>query len=217
MGQPKDSLKVRRWIVDTGRDKEATKVREIWGDHPHFARGFEETFFVKAFILQEEAILNPNDKSSEPCWIQLLTEACIGVHVDHHCTYYATSALSKEWIGKGLKVPFEILVQIVGIDRFLEVDGTLILCGFRTTLIPITRFENGSVQWHFIVAPENDGPFRWFHHREDFLRTLPNHHLHDTMIDNLKGTAYVGWYKSGVTVTLGTIEPPSEIRKSRHD
>ena len=213
--QPKDSLTVRRWITDTGRDKEAPKVREIWGAHPQFPRGFEETYFEKEFMLQEEAILNLNDESSEPCWTQLLTDACIAVHVEHHCTYYDTSALSKEeWIGKGLKVPFEILVQIAGIDRLLEVDETPILCGFRTALIPITRFDNGSVQWHFMVAPENYGPFRWFHHQEDFLRSLPNRRLRNTKIDDLKGTAYVGWYKRGVTITLGTTEPPSEIQKS---
>jgi hypothetical protein len=115
-----------------------------------------------------------------------------------------------KWKGKWLKLEFDVLVHAAGVEEVVLVDDTPILSGFQGALIPITLFEDGSVQWHLIVA-KDDGLFRWIHHRGDFLESLPIERVRNIPIHQLKGTAYLGWHETGVKVIFGTISPPVEI------
>jgi hypothetical protein len=127
---------------------------------------------------------------------------------------------SLRWYGKGLKIPFDLMVHFAGVDHLIyDEQRTPILTGIRTALVPIGRFRDSSVQWHFVVAPEDDtssSQFRWFQHHPDFEKMLPpkDKRFHNAALDDLKGTAYVGWSPTDVEVVLGVKDPPNPLSRS---
>jgi hypothetical protein len=159
-------------------------------------------------------IFNANaTQASSRCWVQLVNSGYIGIHQDHEVNFCGSTR--ERFLGKGLKMPFDLLLHISGVEHMIEVDKTPILCGFQTALIPIRRYPDGSVQWHFITKP-SDESFRWFLHHPDFLRSLPAERLRNVnRLDDLKATAYVGWSSSSVQIVLGTKDPPTNLARSR--
>ena len=176
---------------------------------------FQDTTFQMGYKLEVDDFSKVYSTSAGLCWQSLFTGACIGAHASQNFTYSESFEETERWVGIGLKLEFSILIYMAGVDEIVDVDGTPVLCGFRSALVPVVRFEDGSVQWHLIVAKNDTGPFRWIQYRQDFLQLLPTERIRNTPINHLKGTAYVGWLRNGVTVILGTIDPPSEIPRSR--
>jgi len=154
---------------------------------------------------------------SQDCWVQLFDGGYLGMQSIFNYSVMRPKAC--QWFGKGLKLPFELMLQITGVDQlFTDEYGTPILTGFRSALIPIRFLPQNSVQWHFIAAEdlETDGPFRWFHDRSNFRSLLPKSidRLKDVSINDLKGTAYLGWLPTGIEIVLGDSDPPAPIQRS---
>lgn len=191
------------------------KMTPIW-DHLRnsIPEDFHKTLFERQYVITERNV-SETYLSTIPCWLDMFSGAYIGAHTCQHFTYTNMFEETGTWKGKGLKVEFDVLIHAAGVEEIVEMEGTPILCGFRGALIPITRFEDDSVQWHLILAKDDNGPFRWIHHRDDFLLSLPTVRLRNIKIEDLKGTAYVGWQKTGVNVILGTVDPPLEIPRSK--
>ena len=162
-----------------------------------------------SYTLQEEIISKFPDLTNL-CWLGLIQGANIARYEDYPPRYFGS--ISHGWVGKGLRIPFHVLVQIAGIDQIVEVGGTPVLCGFQTGLIPTAVFDDGSVQWHF-VTPNEDERFRWFSDRSDFIRLLPSQRVCHVGINDLRGTAYVGAWASSLTI-LGSKDPPNPIPRS---
>jgi len=150
---------------------------------------------LSEFVVQEETISASRATANDACWLGLIAGANIGLYDQNP----PTGSSAHDWVGKGLKIPFHILVQIASIDEIVDFDGTPVLCGFQTALIPIEAFDDGSVQWHFLTGCD-DERFRWISDRHDFLQLLPPERLRDVDINNLKGMAYVGGWASITTI-----------------
>jgi hypothetical protein len=139
------------------------------------------------------------------CWRQLFERGYVGF-------YYGGPRLSSSYVsGRGLRISFDLLVTIAGIERAVVRDRGIVLIGFCTALVPmkvINEWER-SVQWHLVVKPKGQG-FRSIDDRADFWETLvPAERLRDISIENLNGVAYVGWLEA-VNVSLGTDCNPRE-------
>lgn len=144
------------------------------------------------------------------CWLSLVTGANIGAYENYSTADSKPGPCS--WVGEGLKIPFDILVHIAGVDEVVEVDGTPMLCGFQTALVPIALLPDGSVQWHVITAKDCT-LFRWFSDRDNLQQYLPTERLHNVYITDLIGTAYVGGWRT-IRVILGSNDPPNPIPRS---
>lgn len=118
--------------------------------------------------LHEETV-SPPHAANDTCWLDLIDGANIGVYDDSDLPANVGSS-SHDWVRKGLKIRFHILVHIAGIDDVVHVDGTPVLRGFQTALIPIEIFDDGSVQWHFLTRGD-DERFRWLSDRHDFRQS----------------------------------------------
>ena len=52
--------------------------------------------------------------------------------------------------GKGLKVPFDLLIELAAVEFDLKVNGGIVLIGHQTALIP-TNVDKNHVQFHLTV------------------------------------------------------------------
>lgn len=214
-----------RWLIAIlGRPKRAMIIRSCKAGNskskslePHLRDSLPNKFSgtsVGLVYVQKEKAISKLFNASSLCWLMLFSEAYIGTHIYQPFTYIHRFEKTEIWKGKGLKLEFDVMIHAAGIEEVVQIDGTPILCGFKSALIPIVCYEDKSVQWHLIVAEGDDGPFRLIQHRHDFQSSLPVERLRNVEIDSLRGTAYVGWHKDGVTITLGTITPPIEISRT---
>jgi len=110
---------------------------------------------------------------ADKCWTRMFSHGTVGIVA--RPSFTTMKPTTRRWMGKGLRIPFDLMVYIAGVDQLVQVEGTPILTGFRTALIPMTLLPDGSVQWHFITATKaHDVRFRWFHDRPEFGRLLPS-------------------------------------------
>jgi len=201
-----------RWLLSTLSPDKPTALR---------ARRFApisasktNTHLIKcAYSTQETAISDSEcNAGSSTCWISLIEGANIGLYEGYSPANLGSP--SRDWVGKGLRIPFSVLVQVAGIQEVVEIEGTPVLCGFRTALIPIALFDDGSVQWHFVAASDGPGDrFRWFPDQDEFLQAIPPDRLRNVPVNKLTGTAYVGGWASIRTV-VGNTDPPNPIPRS---
>ncbi|KAF3932628.1 hypothetical protein ABW19_dt0200556 [Dactylella cylindrospora] len=96
-------------------------------------------------------------------------------------------------LGYGLKLDFDVLVQISGVHRPVEHHGGLILIGYQTALIPMKRLADSSIAWHLVV--QDDQVTRYVADSEQFKGRLKV-----TDLNKLKGTAYLGWSENVIQV-----------------
>jgi len=192
------------------------KLKPIWRDlRNRLPEDIRDTVIEMQYIVTEEQMTGLYTLSTMPCWLNMFSGAYIGAHVCQNFTYSNVFEETTRWTGKGLKLEFDILIQAAGVEEIIEVDGSPILCGFQSALIPIAQYEDDSIQWHLVTTKDDEGPMRWIQHRDDFRALLPVERMKHVEIDKLKGTAYVGWHRTGVNVILGTLDPPSEVLRSK--
>jgi len=126
------------------------------------------------------------------CWRDLLHSAYVAErpgYVAHHQ-------------GIGLQLSFDLMLELVALERAIVYDGGLILTGYDTAVVP-TRLMDDSVQWHVVYqGASRDGRKTWFPEDEPCPFDLENR-LKVTNLDELKRTAYLGW-GDRVEVVLGT-------------
>jgi hypothetical protein len=152
LGTPDAELKVKTILTETFE-------KNIWkGSEESIPSSFDGTA-IEEYALSESQPTFTSQTPDDLCWIKLLKSGYIGNHTELHFPY-TPAAPQDEYIGRGLKVPFEFLAHIAGVESIVYVDDGPILCGIRTALTPIVQCEDGSVQWHFSSVDEDDSPFR---------------------------------------------------------
>lgn len=145
------------------------------------------------------------DNPDQSCWTALVERSYVGI-------YSLPFPKIPGNIGQGLRVPFDILYALAGIERIITgEDGGIILAGFCTVLVPIkvVNEKDRSIQWHLVIQRAKGTRFRSIHNWPDFWNLLPKQRLCEKSLDNLRGIAWVGWCES-IEFKLGTqANPPS--------
>ena len=119
----------------------------------------------------------PLDVRQDPlnfCWVKLVESAYIAWRQDHQVIHG----------GEGLRIRFELLVQLAAVERAIIHKGGIVLTGYSTALVPINRIQDqeNSVQWHAILTGqsrrvkkqivENFGHFNVIRHFTSFIRNV---------------------------------------------
>lgn len=95
----------------------------------------------QALVYGLDKLTECSDQDLEPqtkCWTGLFRSGII-----------AFRPLERQW-GAGLEIPFEMLLELSGVENVYHIEGGIILMGFFTALVPISRDEaTNSIQWHF--------------------------------------------------------------------
>ena len=153
----------------------------------------------------QENFLEP---SQSDCWLNLFERAYIGSYDVGLSEFPPLN--NESHFGEGIRIPFDILLVIAGIERIVDFGGGLLLVGFCTALVPIKRINevDRSTQWHLVVQKPSGNKFRCISDRPDFEELLPKHRMRDVSLNYINGPAYVGWCEAA-TVELGTTRHPS--------
>jgi len=78
-----------------------------------------------------------------PCWLKLLKSGVVAVADE--------ISLAVNHRGKGLKVPFDLLIQMAAVEFAIKVNDGIVLIGYQTALIP-THVDEHFVQFHLEVS-----------------------------------------------------------------
>jgi hypothetical protein len=140
------------------------------------------------------------------CWKGLFERAFIA---PYRLPFVIFGSLEK--CGKGLRVPFDLMISIAGVERAIFREGGFVFTGLSTALIPIHVIceKPRLIQWHLIEMKCNDGRFRSMHDRDDFWDNLPRERLFERNMDKLKGIAYLGWLEQ-----VDINHTPAQVRYS---
>jgi hypothetical protein len=182
LGDPQGDAKIHRCNMVYGTP---SNIRPIWNYLRRSLPQFQETQFELEYVVRAEQIPKP---LSPPHLVAMLVPGYIGVHTDHHFNYSKFSD-TEEWKGEGLKIPYSLLIHETHSRG--EVDGFPILHGCRDALVPITRFEDGSIQWVLLVTAKSKDPYWWYSQCLRVLQLFQDPTLRWIQADNLKGDAYV--------------------------
>lgn len=133
-----------------------------------------------------------SDQDLEPqtrCWTGLFNTGII-----------ACRPIERQW-GAGLEIPFEMLLDLSGVENVYQVEGGIILVGFFTALVPISRDEaTNSIQWHFEEIDGSSGELLKPHSLPSVLRDW-----YKSQDVNMLRTSkcFVGWF-ARANILLGT-------------
>ncbi|KAI9787481.1 MAG: hypothetical protein M1839_000010 [Geoglossum umbratile] len=58
--------------------------------------------------------------------------------------------------GRGLEIPFQLMTFLAAVEFPICQDGGIILMGFSTLLIPVSRLGRDAIQWHMVVSKDED-------------------------------------------------------------
>ncbi|KAH7375150.1 hypothetical protein B0T11DRAFT_292884 [Plectosphaerella cucumerina] len=128
----------------------------------------------------------PHSRPPNPsCWTDLFAKGVI-----------MESSISRTW-GQGLETSFSAMVTLAGVENIYQINGGIILLGFFTALVPISRHEEtNSIQWHLETSESGIDPRHLECTNGDWFRT--------TDIDTLKeARCFIGWFEKA-HVMLGT-------------
>lgn len=165
----------------------------------------EDVFYLPRLIFdfQDERPVNLQEKLYALCWSQLFTSAYIAERPHH--TFDHT--------GVGLRIQFELLLELAAIERAITYDNGVILTGYDAALIPTGRTES-SIQWHLVVQNLTPGRKRsWLDSNHVPIYDIETR-LKELSLDSLKMTAYVGWAET-IAVILGT-QPICQSPRTTH-
>lgn len=102
-----------------------------------------------ALVYGLDKLTECSDQDLEPqtrCWTGLF-----------HSGIIAFRPLERE-CGAGLEIPFDMLLDLSGVENVYHIEGGIILVGFFTALVPISRDEaTNSIQWHFEEVDGSSG------------------------------------------------------------
>lgn len=83
------------------------------------------------------------------CWASLFRSGIVAFH-----------SLRLQW-GPGLKISFDMMIHLSGVENVYHIDGGIILIGFFTALVPISYDEDiKMVRWHFEEVNPSKGLLR---------------------------------------------------------
>ena len=99
-----------------------------------------------AFKLTQDA-LRADSKDQWPCWYGLFR---------HSVVAFGFEVASRQH-GIGLELTFELMVELAENAKPLNRAGSFILIGLHSALIPVSVFDDHSIQWHLFTSSNPDG------------------------------------------------------------
>ena len=129
--------------------------------------------------------------SSRPdsqCWRDLFRSGVVASH-------------TLDWrSGSGMKMSFEMMVQLAAVENYYKIDEGIILHGFSTALVPVSYDpEMGAIKWHFESIKQEGqllSPHQLESIRKPWYRTIDINELSQR-------TCFVGW-SAKANVVLGS-------------
>ena len=147
--------------------------------------------------------------TDQSCWLELFGKGYIASAPSY------TKSKDSVPPGKGLQIPFNLLVSITDVEDIVQYDGGLILAGPRAALIPIKLLDapTRTVQWHLVVAPTEEPSLSHCNHKfwEPFVPE-PRDRYMEIQIEKMNGIAFVA-YQNNAKFIWGT---PSFERTERN-
>ena len=150
-----DSAEFLAWLCAGVRDTENFKlaVSDIYLEKSPFVQAESESksenlrLDFKSPELRVNIGLLPLERPlEESCWHKLFENTVI---VKEH-------SVKPRRFGEGLKLSFQEMIYLSGVQQAIEYEETILLIGYSTLLIPKQRDEqDGSIQWHLKVS-ENE-------------------------------------------------------------
>lgn len=145
-----------------------------------------------ALVYGLDKLTECSDQDLEPqtrCWTGLF-----------HSGIIAFRPLEREW-GAGLEIPFDMLLDLSGVENVYHIEGGIVLVGFFTALVPISRDEDtNSIQWHFEEVDGSSGellkPYCLPSMLEDWYKSQDINMLRTSK-------CFVGWF-ARANILLGT-------------
>lgn len=137
---------------------------------------------------------------SDTCWSRLIKNSYVA----------RRKTKNVEGQGKGVRVPFNVLLSITSVSTFVLYGHHPVLVGLRTALVPIEEIsqEMGSIQWHLILAQDSRLENSILDDRvNEYLRNSVALPVTSSALNMVKASTdmYLGWTKQ-VKITLGTNE-----------
>ncbi|KAI9765621.1 MAG: hypothetical protein M1839_005415 [Geoglossum umbratile] len=134
--------------------------------------------------------LSPLSLSENSCWQPLFNSGVIVLRSSQRKSHQSNGAL-----GKGLELPFDLMVLLACVELPVLVDEGVILMGYRTALVPV-RKSGDSIQWHLETSPAQINPYSLQSTQQEWFKTSDWNHFKDKR-------CFVGWCSS-VNINLGT-------------
>lgn len=154
--------------------------------------GFSKSAGLQALVYGLDELIECSDQDLDPqakCWTRLFRSGIVAFH-----------PLERQW-GAGLEIPFDMLLDLSGVENVYQIEGGIILAGFFTALVPVSRDEaTNSVQWHFEEVDRSSGellrPFSLPSVRGDWYKSQD--------LDMFRTSkCFVGWF-ARANILLGT-------------
>ena len=147
VGEAENSVVIRQYVANpVPQTLEQNVLESLFASIPSDVSGPVIDVRIPTYSISETFIDNEGDQ----CWMHVITTAHIGAHV----ALPLRNSMSELWYGRGMRVPFEILLQISGAYEFIQSREGPFICGIQTALFPIKVLDDGSIQWHLIVSRE---------------------------------------------------------------
>lgn len=135
--------------------------------------------------------LSHNLTLKENCWLSLFDSGVIARR-----SRPEISESEEQNCFHGLEVPFDLMVQLAGVETPVLIDGGFILVGYQTALVP-TRMACSSIQWHLETASKSQlNPFRLQSTQSDWVKISDWRTFKDLR-------CFIGWCRSA-HINLGT-------------
>jgi hypothetical protein len=114
--------------------------------------------------------------------------------------------------GKGLEIPFDVMVLLADVELPVLVDEGVVLMGYQTALAPVSK-SGGSIQWHLETSTEGQlDPYNLQSTQKQWFKALDWKHFKDMR-------CFTGWCSSA-HINLGTTKlangvgwPDSKVQK----
>lgn len=153
---------------------------------------FIENAQPQALVYGLEELTECSDQQLEPetrCWTGLF-----------HSGIIACRPIERQW-GAGLEIPFDMLLDLSGVENVYQIEGGIILVGFFTALVPISRDDaTNSIQWHFEEIDGSSGELLKPYALPSMLRDW----YKSRDINVLRSSkCFVGWF-ARASILLGT-------------
>ncbi|KAF2246401.1 hypothetical protein BU26DRAFT_44873 [Trematosphaeria pertusa] len=133
-------------------------------------------------------------------------------HSDHNCWHdlfrsciVADSALPRyRDFGKGLEIPFDLMVSLAAVEFYLIIDGGVVFIGYQTVLFP-TAIQGDCAQFHSITS--NNGQIN------PYALDLGERVLTEDPSQFKAMRCFLGWCEAA-QINLGTRRLPAAVKYS---
>ncbi|OAP65508.1 hypothetical protein AYL99_01480 [Fonsecaea erecta] len=146
---------------------------------------------------------SPLPAHEHDCW-RLLFTGCVVSVFDAAPSGRLLGRPSRQDVGKGLKLPFDLMISLAAVECQLIINGGVVFVGYQTVLFPTAISENDA-QFHAIVS---DGG-----QINPYTLDFPNRLLIQDASQFTGMQCFLGWCEAA-QINLGTRQLPADVRYS---